>query len=63
MKSTNWPYNIPNGQFPYQGPSQRTQIGIFGVQLYKPSGNPAKVKLTDNAVPFYLYLKLQLFGL
>jgi hypothetical protein len=46
MKCTKWPKYIPNGQiiyqpFQFQGPPKFTQIVIFGLKIYIPSGNPA----------------------
>jgi hypothetical protein len=46
MKCIKWPQNIPNGRntyqhFPLQNHPEFTQIGIFGLKICMPSGNPA----------------------
>jgi hypothetical protein len=60
--------NIPNGHkiyqhFPFQGPSKFTQIGIFGLKLHKPSGNPAEDASRNNAGPGTDVMILKIFSL
>jgi hypothetical protein len=40
IKCTKWPKHISNGHilyqpFPFQGPPKFTQIGIFGLKIYR----------------------------
>jgi hypothetical protein len=55
MKYIKWPQNIPNDHeiyqhFPFQLPPKYGQVGIFGMKMHIPSGNPGFMQLLQGSM-------------